>query len=98
LKIKDGRQGENHQEFTQEEIRFTQKTGKLYAFLLSPPTKEIHIKTLATAGLLEQEIAEITLFGSEEKIEWSRSASGLTLQLPKKMPAQPVIGFCMTLK
>ena len=54
LKMKDGRQGENHKDFTQEDIRFTTKDGNLYAFVLAPPTKDIVIKTLATGGLLER--------------------------------------------
>ena len=93
LKMKDGRQGENNKAFTQEDIRFTTKDGKLYAFVLAPPTKDILIKTLATGGLLDREIGDIALMGSDEKITWSRDASGLTIQLPKSLPEQPVVGF-----
>jgi alpha-L-fucosidase len=98
LEIKTGRQGENHKSYSQEDIRFTTKDGNLYAFVLALPTKDIVIKTLKTGGVLDQEISGISLFGSDEKIKWSRNAAGLTIALPKKLPNQPVIGFCMTVK
>ena len=98
LKIKDGRQGENHQAFAQEDIRFTTKDGNLYAFVLSPPTKDITIKTLATGGLLTEEIKNISLLGSKEEIHWTRSPEGLTIPQPKTLSKQPVIGFRITLK
>ena len=93
LKVKDGRQGENHAEFSQEDIRFTTKDGVLYAFVLAPPTEDIVIKTLATGGLLDREIVDIELMGSAEKIKWNRSADALTIQLPQTLPGQIVNGF-----
>ena len=64
LKIKDGRQGENHKNFSPQDIRFTlrrqgyggQATETLYAFVLAPPSEDIVIKTLATGGLLDRDI------------------------------------------
>ena len=93
LKVKDGRQGENHAEFSQKDIRFTTKDGVLYAFVLAPPTEDIVIKTLATGGLLDREIAGIELMGSSEQIKWNRSADALTIQLPQSLPGQIVNGF-----
>ncbi len=98
LKVRDGRQGENKKAFCQQDIRFTQKDGELYAFVLAPPTEDIVIKTLATGGLLEQEIASIELMGSNEKIQWERSAAGLKIQLPKKLPGKIVNGFRIRFK
>ena len=46
LKMRDGRQGENHKDFSPQDIRFTTKDGVLYAFVLAPPTEDIVIKTL----------------------------------------------------
>ena len=93
LKVKDGRQGENHKDFSQEDIRFTTKDGVLYAFVLAPPTEDIVIKTLATGGLLEREIAGIELMGSTEKIKWTRTSDALTIKLPKTLPGKIVNGF-----
>ena len=70
----------------------------LYAFVLTPPTEDIVIKTLATGGILKGEIADITLMGSDEKLNWNRSADGLTIDLPKKLPGKIVNGFRITRK
>lgn len=98
LKMKDGRQGENHEQFSQEDIRFTTKDGMLYAFVLAPPTTDIVIKTLATGGILDQDISTIELMGSDEELKWNRSESGLTIELPKTLPDTLVSGFRITLK
>ena len=98
LKVKDSRQGENKKKFSQQDIRFTTKDGVLYAFVLTPPTENILIKTLASGGLLESQIAGVKLMGSDEKIIWSRSAEGLTISLPKKLPDTLVTGFSINLK
>lgn len=98
LKIKDGRQGENKRDYSQDDVRFTTKNGALYSFLLSQPKKDILIKTLATGGLLDQEIADVQLMGSDEKVEWTRSADGLAIKLPKNLPESLLTGFKVTMK
>ncbi|MCP4680563.1 MAG: glycoside hydrolase family 29, partial [Deltaproteobacteria bacterium] len=57
---------------------------------------DIVIKTLAADGLLDREIASIELMGSDETIEWNRSADALTIQLPETLPGQIVNGFRIT--
>ena len=98
LKVKDGRQGENHRAFSQNDIRFTTKDGVLYAFVLSVPDRDIVIKSLAEGGPLEGEIADIALMGSDEAIVWERSEDDLTIQLPAKLPEALVVGFRITTK
>ncbi|MDF7826661.1 alpha-L-fucosidase [Pontiellaceae bacterium B12227] len=93
LEIKTGRQGENKKAYSQEDIRFTTKDGKLYAFVLAPPTKDIVIKSLAEGGLYEGDIGQIAMLGSSAKLKWNRTAEGLTILLPRNMPDQPVVGF-----
>lgn len=94
LVMKDGRQGENKKAFTQEDIRFTQKDGNLYAFVLAPPSKDITIESLASGGLYDQKIKSITMLGSDEKISFKRTSDGLTIKLPKALPKdQYVFGF-----
>ena len=93
LKMKDGRQGENHKNFSQADIRFTTKDGVLYAFVLATPTEDIVIKKLASDGLLDCEIAGIELMGSSEEIKWNRSSDALTILLPKSLPSKIVNGF-----
>ena len=98
LQIKDGRQGENHKEYTQEDIRFTTKNGVLYAYVLAPPTKKIVIKTLAKVGILDAEIENIELMGSSKKVKWKRSDDGLTIKRWKKLPGEQVNGFKIIMK
>lgn len=98
LKMKDGRQGENKKAFTQQDIRFTQREGNLYAFILSQPTEDVIIKTLATGGLLKRGIAKVELLGSYERVEWKRTANGLEINRPRKLPDTLVTGFKITLK
>ena len=93
LKMKDGRQVENRRPFSQNDIRFTTRDGKLYVFVLGPPRDDIVIKTLAKGGLLDREIVSIELMGSTEKINWTRSADALTIQLPQELPGKIVSGF-----
>jgi len=95
-KTTTGRQGENKNEYSQQDIRFTTKDSYLYAFVLAKPTQDIVIKTLATGGALEGEIKSITMLGSDEKINWSRSIEGLTIKLPRKLPGDIVSGFRIT--
>ena len=56
LEVKDGRQGENHADYSQADIRFTAREGILYAYVLAPPSEDILIKTLAAGGVLDGEI------------------------------------------
>jgi hypothetical protein len=48
---------------------------------------------LASGGLLDREIAGIELLGGDETMQRSRSASALTIQLPKTLPGQIADGF-----
>ena len=98
LEVKDGRQGENHDDYSQADIRFTTKEGVLYAFVLAPPAKDIMITTLAKGGVLDSEIDKIELMGSDDKIRWKRSEDGLTIKLPKTLPENIVNGFRITIE
>ena len=97
LRIQDGRQGENHADYSEQDIRFTAKDGKLYAFILAPPTKDILIETLAVGGLLDEEISSVELMGSDEPLTWNRSRDGLTIKLPETLPCEIVNGLRITL-
>ncbi|SMP55653.1 hypothetical protein SAMN06265222_10519 [Neorhodopirellula lusitana] len=83
LKTKDGHQGENHEDFSQQDIRFTTKDDILYAFVLTLPTREIVIKTLATGGMLDREITTVERMRTFDEIKWKRSSDGLTASCPR---------------
>ncbi|MBU2950872.1 alpha-L-fucosidase [Tamlana agarivorans] len=96
LEVKDGRQGENHNDYSQEDIRFTTKDGILYAFVLAIPTNDILITALAKNGVLDQDIVSVELMGSKKKVKWSRSKQGLNIKLPSHLPGKIVNGFRIT--
>ncbi len=98
LQMKDGRQGENHQAFTQADIRFTTKDGILYAFVLATPAKDILITTLGTGGPLSGQIQSIALLGSSETVKWSCSTEGLAIKRPESLPCKYLAGFRIILK
>jgi len=98
LKMKDGRQGENHRDFSQNDIRFTTKDGDLYAFVLATPTEDILIKSLASGGKLDKKIKRIELLATDKCVKWNRSENGVIIHLSEKMPQQQVVGFRITLK
>ena len=98
LEIISKRTGENLKEYSSEDIRFTTKYGKLYAFVLARPTGEIFIKTLFAGGRLDREIGNIELLGSEEVVKWKRTDKGLIIQKIKQIPNQPVICLRISLK
>eukprot|EP00903_Cladosiphon_okamuranus_P003954 g3952.t1 len=93
LEIKSGRGSENMEAFSPADIRFTTKDDHLFAFVLARPQEDIVIKTLAEGGIYEGEIGEITMLGSEERIQWQRGPEGLTIKLPDTVKDFPVTGF-----
>ncbi len=97
LEIKTGRQGENKKDYSQADIRLTTKDGNLYAFVLATPTEDIVIKTLATGGVLDNTIESVSMMGSDETISWTRSDKGMTIELPKSLSDELVVGFKVTL-
>lgn len=81
--------------FTGEDIRFTAKGKTLYAIALAwPENGRLTIKSLATASpLTKREIKSVTLLGSKAKLKWTRSADGLTVELPAQKPCEHAFAF-----
>jgi alpha-L-fucosidase len=85
--------------FTADDIRFTQKGDVIYAICLGWPTKTLKIKSLGKqANLLDKQIADIILLGSDEKIEWSRDDDALTIEPAKNKPSDAAVVFKIQLK
>ena len=80
--------------FTADDARFTTKGGMLYAISLGAPKKDLQIKSMGTAAkLLDRPISNITLLGSDEKVQWSQAAEALTIKAPAKSPNDIAIVF-----
>jgi alpha-L-fucosidase len=74
--------------FTAEDIRLTTRDGALYVLVLGAPAGTVHVKSLRrdtplSFGMLRN----ATLLGSAEKVRWTWSPDGLTLDVPETHPA-----------
>ncbi len=98
LEILSKRGGENLKEYSDKDIRFTQKENTLFAFVLAKPTDDIHIMTLKKGGLLNEKIKNITLLGNKERIKWSRDFESLMINRPKNLQEQNILVFKIDLK
>ena len=81
--------------FTSEDIRFTQKAGRLYAVALgSPVGGKVVVKTLTEAcTLYPKKIGRIDLLGSDQPLVFERNENGLTIDLPENTPIQYAYSF-----
>ena len=68
--------------FTAEDIRFTQKNGKLYAITLLVPEKKVLVKSLAGTNA-----SDVHLVGYNDKLNWKNTSDGLLIELPDQMPS-----------
>jgi len=98
LEILSKRSGENLKEYSEKDIRFTQKENTLFAFVLAKPTDDIHITTLKKGGLLSKKIKKITLLGRKKCSKWSRNAESLIIRCPKNLKEQSILVFKLELK
>ncbi len=80
-----------------EDIRFTTQGDVLYAISLGWPEGPLTIRTLRNgAAEYPGEIASIELLGRDAKLEWTRSAAGLTIAMPPKKPCDYAVVFKIT--
>ena len=83
--------------FTADDVRFTTKGNALYAIVLGTPQQDLQIKSLGTAAkLLDKPIGNITLLGSDERVEWTQTAEALTIKAPAQSPNAIAIVYKIT--
>jgi alpha-L-fucosidase len=98
-RVAGGMFNEGRATYSARDIRFTAKGGAIYAFALGWPADPLEIKSLgAAAGLLEPPIAQITLLGSDEPVQWTQTPTALTIQPPRHKPCDHAIVFKITPK
>ncbi|APZ45479.1 alpha-L-fucosidase [Polaribacter reichenbachii] len=70
--------------FTGQDIRFTQKDDKLYAIMMEwPENNSVLIKSI---NKNTDKVTNVTLLGSNEKIDWKQAKNGLKVKMPSKKP------------
>jgi alpha-L-fucosidase len=80
--------------FTAKDIRFTRKGDDIYAITLGLPTGQVLIRALAQGSpLVVGKPTSITLLGSAETIQWSRTDQGVVINLPATLPCKSALCF-----
>lgn len=79
--------------YTAEDIRFTTKGNDFYAIALNWGDKDLLIKSLDKDAVADAKILNVTLLGSDEKINWEQTKDGLKLSFPKNRPCEHAYSF-----
>ena len=94
-KVTSSSKHSDEQQFTAEDIRFTTRSGALYAIALGwPSSGDLLIRSLA-AGLpyLGDPVCGVKLLGSSQPLSWHQEADGLHIALPAQPPDEPAWTF-----
>ncbi|WP_068545178.1 alpha-L-fucosidase [Thalassotalea crassostreae] len=86
----------DHRKLGAKDVRFTQKDNTLYAIALGwPENGKLTIKTLNNDYAISSsdKIKNISLIGSDEKIEWKRDSKGLHIVYPEKQVGEFAYSF-----
>lgn len=70
---------------SEKDIRFTQKNGRVYAFVLGFPTTDtviIHALGKKSAQMNGKRIKKVRLLGCDKKIIWRQAADALHITMP----------------
>jgi alpha-L-fucosidase len=86
--------------YTAEDIRFTSKGDRLYAFVMAwPEGGKVAIKSLAQGSEhYPQDIAKVELLGSPGQLAFSRQATELVVTLPEQKPTDFAYALKITRK
>jgi alpha-L-fucosidase len=76
-------------EYTAEDIRFTTKSGRLFAITLGEPRGQVAIRSLARAAKAEAgPIRSVHLLGVARSLKFRQTDAALTVELPDRLPAR----------
>jgi alpha-L-fucosidase len=82
----------NRQDLTAEDVRYTTKSGALYAFVMGWPGKQAVIPSLASEANGVGGIKNVELLGVG-KVPFTQDRTALKVQLPEQSPSQHAIAF-----
>ena len=78
--------------YTSDDIRFTTKGEKLYAFCMEQPTGDVKINSLGKQSG-NGKIKSVKLLGIDEKIRWKQTNETLLITKPSNVPDWKVVAF-----
>jgi alpha-L-fucosidase len=76
-----------------EDVRFTTKSGAIYAIVLGAPTSDVRLSSLGAKARLAPGVREVTLLGSNETVKWERRDEDLSLSPPAVPPSREAIVY-----
>ena len=82
--------------FTADDIRFTTKGKILYAISLDVPKKDLMIAGLSSSAIT-QKITSVELLGSNEKVNWTQTKTGLQIKPAKSYPSESAVVYKLVL-
>jgi alpha-L-fucosidase len=83
--------------FTARDIRFTTKSGTLYAIVLGwPQDRQVNIAALAEGA--SGDIRSVRLLGSDATLKWKQGSAGLSVELPEKPPCDYAYSLAIDFK
>jgi alpha-L-fucosidase len=84
--------------YTAADIRFTTKEGALYAIALATPADGVvHVKALAKGSQsAPEEIRTVERVDSNDKVDWKRTGTDLTIRFPHAQRSQYPVAFRIT--
>jgi len=80
------------QDLTAEDVRFTTKSGTLYAFVMGVPEQEVVVRSLAGNAGAARSVRNVELLGAG-KVDWKQDAAGLRVNLPESKPSKYALGL-----
>ncbi|MBV9296634.1 MAG: alpha-L-fucosidase [Acidobacteriaceae bacterium] len=84
-------------DLTAADVRFTTKSGSLYALVMGWPENQAVIQPLAQQTELQVgKIQDVALLGFDGKLDWSQDSSGLKVTMPQQKPSDYAIVFKVT--
>ena len=95
-RVPRGRAGDKPLPYTQDDFRFTTKDGRLYAFVMAPPTRPMAIHSLGLNAGLAPRIARVELAGSDTPVRWRQEGAALVIDPPDRLPTADVISYEIT--
>jgi Alpha-L-fucosidase len=82
--------------YTASDIRFTTNGNDFFAIVLNWDDNNTLIKSLNKEAIADAKILNISLLGSNEKIDWQQTNEGLKIFFPKNRPCEYAYSFKIT--
>lgn len=79
--------------YTSQDLRFTTKGNDFYVIALEWDEDDITVRSLTPDVIGDAHIKEVTMLGSDEKINWRQTEEGLKLSFPQDKPCDFAYSF-----